>query len=167
MNGSALCFACAHPAIDASVRARLDAPDHLGFDAATIASASLVPTATWASAWSGEKIGIVRPRHTSQGPRNARDALAERLGSVLEAIDAALPKVGPSRTTPTPGGGDLSDEGIWLGRLRGFRCCPEPEAQTCSPALMLSARRDERRTQHSGRPTCPSPEQDTAEWDSR
>ncbi len=41
-----LMFACAHPAIDATVRAPLILQTVLGFDAAAIASAFLVPPAT-------------------------------------------------------------------------------------------------------------------------
>ena len=79
-----LMFACAHPAIDRSVRAPLMLQTILGFDAASIASAFLVAPATM-----GQRLVRAKTKIKQAGiPFRLPDAddLQERLDSVLEAI---------------------------------------------------------------------------------
>ncbi len=96
----ALVFACAHPAIDAGIRAPLILQTLLGLDAAMIASAFLIsPTAM------GQRLVRAKDKIRQAGIPFAfrtREELPGRLGSVLDAIYAAF------------------SEG-W-GRLRRHRC---------------------------------------------
>ena len=81
-----LMFACAHPAIDAGVRAPLILHAVLGFDAAAIASAFLVAPSTM-----GQRLVRAKSRIRQAGiPFRVpeRDELAGRLHAVLEAIYA-------------------------------------------------------------------------------
>ena len=158
-----LMFACAHPAIDASVRAPLMLQTILGFDAATIASAFLVPPATM-----GQRLVRAKNRIRQAGiPLKVpdQDALAERLSSVLEAIYAAF-----AEGCTDPAGTDarrrnLSDEGIWLGRLVVSLLPEEPEALGLL-ALMLFAEARRATRRNTAGDYVPLSEQDTAEWDS-
>ena len=158
-----LMFACAHPAIDASVRAPLMLQTILGFDAATIASAFLVPPATM-----GQRLVRAKNRIRQAGiPLKVpeQDALAERLSSVLEAIYAAF-----AEGWTDPAGTDarrrnLSDEGIWLGRLVVSLLPEEPEALGLL-ALMLFAEARRATRRNTAGDYVPLSEQDTAEWDS-
>ena len=158
-----LMFACAHPAIDASVRATLMLQTILGFDAATIASAFLVPPATM-----GQRLVRAKNRIRQAGiPLKIpdQDALAERLSSVLEAIYAAF-----AEGWTDPAGTDarrrnLSDEGIWLGRLVVSLLPEEPEALGLL-ALMLFAEARRAKRRNTAGDYVPLSEQDTAEWDS-
>jgi RNA polymerase sigma-70 factor (ECF subfamily) len=105
----ALMFACAHPAIDAALRAPLILQTLLGFDAAAIGSIFLVSPGTMAQR-------LVRAKHKIREagiPLRVPEAeeLPARLGPVLEAIYAAFVAGGAARRN------ELSGEAIWLGRL--------------------------------------------------
>ncbi|WP_367873420.1 sigma factor [Trinickia violacea] len=82
-----LMFACAHPAIDAGVRAPLILQTVLGFDAVAIGAAFLVAPATM-----GQRLVRAKSRIRQTGipfrVPDDRDQLAERLDAVLEAIYA-------------------------------------------------------------------------------
>ena len=84
----ALMFACAPPAIDASIRAPLILQTILGFDAATIASAFLVAPATMGQRLARAKNKIREAGVPFRVPE--RTELRERLDAVLAAIYAAF-----------------------------------------------------------------------------
>jgi RNA polymerase sigma-70 factor (ECF subfamily) len=157
-----LLFACAHPGIDAAVRAPLMLQVVLGFDAATIASAFLVAPATMGQRLSRAKAKIRQAGIGFEVPQGK--ALRERLAFVLDAIYAAY-----SEGWTDPQGADarrrnLADEAIWLGRLTASLLPDEGEALGLL-ALMLHAhaRRDARRDAQ-GR-YVPLQQQDPATWD--
>ncbi|MHB9401390.1 RNA polymerase sigma factor [Mesorhizobium sp. RSR380A] len=139
-----LMFACAHPAIEASVRAPLILQTILGFDAATIASAFLVSPATM-----GQRLVRAKSRIREIGiPFRVPDRaeLGERLGTVLEAIYAAFAEGWTDPAGTETRARNLATEGIWLGRLVASLMPDEPEALGLL-ALMLfaEARRPARR----------------------
>ncbi|RUX07855.1 RNA polymerase subunit sigma-70 [Mesorhizobium sp. M2A.F.Ca.ET.037.01.1.1] len=157
-----LMFACAHPAIEASVRAPLILQTILGFDAATIASAFLVSPATM-----GQRLVRAKARIRETGipfrvPEKAE--LGERLGAVLEAIYATFAEGWSDPTGTDSRRRNLAGEGIWLGRLVASLMPDEPEALGLL-ALMLfaEARRSARRGPDGD--FVPLAEQDIALWD--
>jgi RNA polymerase sigma-70 factor (ECF subfamily) len=156
----ALMFACAHPAIEAGMRAPLILQTILGLTAEEIAAAFLLPAATM-----GQRLVRAKTRIRQAGiPLRVpdRDDLPERLDAVLEAIYAAYSKawgeLGADGSSP------LAEEAIWLGRLVVSLLPEEPEAKGML-ALMLytEARRAARRD--SAGAYVPLDEQDVALWD--
>src|SRR5262249_34663471 len=83
-----LMFACAHPAIDAGIRAPLILQTILGFDAATIGSAFLVAPATMGQRLVRAKSKIRLAGVPFRVPE--REELAGRLDAVLDAIYAGF-----------------------------------------------------------------------------
>lgn len=157
-----LMFACAHPAIEASVRAPLMLQTVLGFDAATIGSAFLVPPATM-----GQRLVRAKSRIRATGiPFSVpgQDELAERLQAVLESIYTIYTEgwSDPAGTQERSRG--LAQEAIWLGRLVCSLLPQEAEAFGLL-ALMLHAesRRVARRDAQGE--FVPLAEQDPACWD--
>jgi RNA polymerase sigma-70 factor, ECF subfamily len=156
----ALMFACAHPAIEAGMRAPLILQTILGMTAEAIAAAFLMPPATM-----GQRLVRAKTRIRQAGiPFRVpdRDELPERLDAVLEAIYAAYSKgwaeIGEDGNSP------LAEEALWLGRLVVSLLPEEPEAKGML-ALMLytEARRAARRD--SAGTYVPLDEQDVALWD--
>lgn len=140
----ALLFACAHPAIDESIRAPLMMQTVLGLDATRIGSAFLVSPAAMA-----KRLGRAKDKIREAGiPFHvpARDELDGRLGSVLEAIYAAFAASWPDPLGIETARKDLSDEAIFLARLL-FELLPgEPEvAGLLACMLHAHARRRARR----------------------
>lgn len=158
----ALMFACAHPAIEAGMRAPLILQTILGLTAEAIAAAFLVPPATMGQRLSRAKARIRRAGIPFRVPD--RDELPERLDAVLEAIYAAYSKawaeIGEEGHPP------LAEEAIWLGKLVVSLLPDEPEAKGML-ALMLytDARRGARRDADGA--YVPLDEQDVSRWDSR
>jgi RNA polymerase sigma-70 factor (ECF subfamily) len=157
-----LMFACAHPAIDAAVRAPLILQTVLGFDAGTIASAFLVAPAAMSQRLVRAKTRIRQTGIPFRVPE--RDDLRERLDAVLEAIYAVF-----AEGWSDPAGTDarrrnLAEEGIWLGRLVASLMPQAPEALGLL-ALMLHA--DARRGARRGAEGefVPLDRQDPARWD--
>lgn len=156
-----LMFACAHPAIDAGVRAPLMLQTVLGFDAAAIGSAFLVAPATM-----GQRLVRAKARIRETGiPFRVpeRDELAERLDAVLDAIYAAFTEGWADPAGTQARTRNLAEEGIWLGRLVASLLPQEPEALGLL-ALMLhaDARREARRGPHGE--FVPLAAQDPAHW---
>ena len=158
----ALMFACAHPAIDAGIRAPLILQTILGFDAATIASAFLVGPQTMAQRLVRAKSKIRQAGIPLRVPE--REELRERLDTVLEAIYAAF-----AEGWTDPGGTEsrrrnLADEGIWLGRLVASLLPDEPEALGLLSLMLYAESRRAARRNAAG-DYVPLGEQDTSLWE--
>jgi RNA polymerase sigma-70 factor (ECF subfamily) len=158
----ALMFACAHPAIDADIRAPLILQAVLGFDAAAIGSAFLVAPSAMSQRLVRAKTKIRTAAIPFRVPE--RDELRERLDGVLDAIYAAY-----AEGWSDPSGTDihrrnLAEEAIWLGRLVASLLPGEPEALgLLSLMLHTDARRGARRDVHGE--FIPLAAQDTRLWD--
>ena len=157
-----LLFACAHPAIDASVRAPLILQTVLGFDAATIASAFLVSPATMSQRLVRAKTRIRQAGIPFRVPE--RPEMAERLSAVLEAIYAAFSEGWADASGAESRRRNLASEAIWLGQLVARLMPDEPEA-LCLLSLMLhaEARRPARRDTEGK--FVPLADQDVCLWD--
>jgi RNA polymerase sigma-70 factor (ECF subfamily) len=158
----ALMFACAHPAIDAAVRAPLILQTILGFDAAAIGSAFLVsPTAM------GQRLVRAKKKIREAGiPFGLPDRadLAPRLDAVLEAIYAAF-----AEGWSEPGGTEvrdrnLAEEGIWLGRLVATLLPEEAEAHGLVALMLYAQSRRGARRDAQGE-YVPLAAQDPGAWD--
>ena len=158
----ALMFACAHPAIEESVRAPLILQTVLGFDAGAIASAFLVSPAAMGQRLVRAKSKIKQAGVPFRLPERAD--MGERLEAVAGAVYAAF-----AEGWTDPEGADtrrrnLAEEAIWLGRVLAHLLPDEPEALGLL-ALMLhaDARRTARRDATGG--YVPLADQDPARWD--
>lgn len=157
-----LLFACAHPALDPGVRAPLILQAVLGFDAATIGSAFLVPPATMSQRLVRAKrkirdAGI--PFHVPEGAD-----VAARLDAVLDAIHAAFAMGGAEPAGAALERRNLAGDAIWLGRLVVSLLPEEPEALGLL-ARMLYARSRWRAERDAAGAYVPLAEQDPAAWD--
>ncbi len=159
-----LMFACAHPAIDAGVRAPLILQVVLGFDAAAIASAFLMSPAAMGQRLVRAKNKIRETHIPFRIP--AREELRDRLDTVLDAIYAAFAQgwIDPAGTDIARR--DLADEAIFLGRLLTELLPGEPEPMGLL-ALMLHAEARRRARRSVNAEYVPLAEQDPALWDSR
>jgi predicted RNA polymerase sigma factor len=156
-----LMFACAHPAIERSIRAPLILQAVLGLNAITIASAFLISPATMGQRLVRAKNKIRQAGIPFRIP--GRDELSGRLDAVLDAIYAAF-----TEGWTDPGGTDvarhdLGEEAMFLARLVTELLPREPEALGLY-ALMLhaEARRRARRDPHGE--YVPLAAQDTSLW---
>jgi predicted RNA polymerase sigma factor len=158
----ALLFACAHPAIDAAIRAPLMLQVVLGLDAKVIASAFLTSPAAMGKRLVRAKDKIRQAGIPFSIPE--REELPARLDVVLDAIYAAF-----TEGWTNPGGTDivrrdLTVESLFLARLLAGLLPDEPEALGLL-ALMLhaDARRRARRTPDGD--YVPLANQDPVSWD--
>lgn len=140
----ALMFACAHPAIDAGVRAPLILQTLLGLDAAMIASAFLTSPVAM-----GQRLVRAKEKIRQAGiPFRVpdREELPDRLGAVLDAIYAAFSEGWADSGGTDVTRRDLAEEALFLGQLITQLLPEEPEALGLA-ALMLhvEARRPARR----------------------
>ncbi len=157
----ALMFACAHPAIDAAMRAPLMLQTVLGFDAAAIASAFLVSPATMGQRLVRAKNKIKQAGIPFRVPE--RTDLAKRLDAVLEAIYATFAEGWSDAAGTEIRGRSLAEEGIWLGRLVASLLPDEAETLgLLSLMLHADARRAARRSADGS--YVPLAEQDTTLW---
>ncbi len=160
----ALMFACAHPAIEAGIRAPLILQMLLGLDAKAIASAFLTSPAAM-----GKRLGRAKEKIRQAGiplslPERAE--LSGRLGAVLDAIYAAF-----AEGWSDPGGTDLArrdltEEVMYLARLVTELLPNEPEALGLL-ALMLHAEARRRARRRADGEYVPLAEQNPASWDSQ
>ncbi|HEY3148951.1 MAG TPA: DUF6596 domain-containing protein, partial [Dongiaceae bacterium] len=156
-----LMFACAHPAIDAGIRAPLILQTILGFDAAIIASAFLVAPSTMGQRLVRAKQKIALAGIPFRLPERAD--LPERLEAVLEAIYATFTEGWSDPVGTETRRRNLAEEGIWLGRLVASLLPDEPEALgLLSLMLYAEARRTARRNTRGD--YVPLAEQDTGLW---
>lgn len=156
----ALMFACAHPEIEAGMRAPLILQTILGLTAIDIAAAFLIPPATM-----GQRLVRAKARIKEAGVPfeiPGRESLAERLDAVLGAIYAAYAKgwteIGDATAER------LADEAIWLGRLVVSLLPEEPEAKGMLALMLYAEARREARRDGSGA-YVPLEAQDIALWD--
>jgi len=162
-----LMFACAHPAIDAGIRAPLILQAVLGLSAATIASAFLMSPATM-----GQRLVRAKSKIQAAGiPLRVPDPaeLSSRLDAVLDAIYAAFTEGWNEPGRTDPGGSEaqrptLAEEAIFLGRLVAELLPREPEALGLL-ALMLHAEARRRARRSPEGEYVPLAEQDVSRWD--
>jgi RNA polymerase sigma-70 factor (ECF subfamily) len=155
-------FVCAHPAIDAAIRAPLMLQTILGFDAATIASAFLVAPTTMGQRLSRAKAKIRDAGIPFRLPE--RGALGDRLAAVLQAIYAAFAEGWSDPAGIETRRRNLAAEGIWLGRLIVSLMPAEPEAKGLLALMLFAEARRAARRSADGR-FVPLAEQDVARWD--
>lgn len=158
----AMMFACAHPAIEASVRAPLILQVVLGLDAKTIASAFLTSPAAM-----GKRLGRAKEKIRRAGipftvPERAE--LRGRLDTVLDAIYAAFAEGWGDPAAGDVVRRDLTEEAIFLARVVNELLPEEPEALGLL-ALMLHAEARRRARRDSDGEYVPLAEQDTTLWD--
>jgi RNA polymerase sigma-70 factor (ECF subfamily) len=158
----ALMFACAHPAIEESVRAPLMLQTILGLDAAAIASAFLVSPAAMGQRLARAKAKIRLAGVPFRIPE--REDLPERLGVALEAIYAAFSHGWEEAFSEDPRGRNLAEEAIWLGRVVVSLAPDEPEAMGLMALMLYAHARREARRDAKGR-YVPLSDQDTGTWD--
>src|SRR5579872_5727387 len=156
-----LMFACAHPAIDVSIRAPLMLQAVLGLDAARIASAFLISPATMGQRLVRAKQKIRQagiPLHIPE-----REEIPDRLEVVLDAIYAAFSEGWIDASGSDVARRDLAEEAIYMCRLVTELLPEEPEAMGLL-ALMLYAesRRRARRDAHGE--YVPMMEQRVEDW---
>jgi RNA polymerase sigma-70 factor (ECF subfamily) len=158
----ALMFACAHPAIDAGIRAPLILQTTLGFDAAAIASAFLVSPTTMGQRLVRAKNKIKQAGIPFRVPDRAD--LHEQLDAVLEAIYAAYAEGWSDPAGTEARRRNLAEEAIWLGRLVASLLPDEPEALGLL-ALMLHAQARRAARRDARNEYVPLADQDPTTWD--
>ncbi len=158
----ALLFACAHPALEAGIRAPLMLQAVLGLDAKMIASAFLVSPVAM-----GKRLGRAKEKIRQAGipfsiPERAE--LPARLETVLDAIYAAY-----AEGWTDPGGSDvarrdLTAEAMFLARL-AVELMPAASEALGLLALMLHAEARRRARRRNDGAYVPLAEQDPLLWD--
>jgi RNA polymerase sigma-70 factor (ECF subfamily) len=157
----ALMFACAHPALDAGVRAPLILQAVLGLNARTIASAFLASPAAMGKRLVRAKEKIRQAAIPLRVPE--REELPGRLDAVLEAIYAAFAEGWIDPAGSDVARRDLAEEAIFLARLVTGLLPDEPEALGLL-ALMLYAQGRTRARRDNGA-YVPLARQDPKLWD--
>jgi RNA polymerase sigma-70 factor (ECF subfamily) len=144
-----LMFACAHPAIEESVRTPLMLQAVLGFSAERIAQAFLVEPQAMGQRLVRAKKKLRESAIAFEIPGPA--AWPQRFSAVLDAIYAAYGAGWSDPLGADPERRDLSEEAIWLGRVLAQQLPEEPEVLgLLSLMLHLEARKPARRDDHGG-----------------
>jgi RNA polymerase sigma-70 factor (ECF subfamily) len=159
----ALLFVCAHPAIDAAIRAPLMLQVVLGLDAKTIASAFLTAPATMGKRLVRAKDKIRQAGIPLRVPE--RGELRGRLDTVLDAIYAAFAEGWTDPCGTDVARRHLTEEAMFLARLVSEMLPEEPEALGLV-ALMLHAEGRRRARRNLDGEYVPLAEQDQTLWDS-
>ena len=156
-----LMFACAHPAIDAAIRAPLMLQAVLGFDAARIASAFLIAPATM-----GQRLVRAKQKIRQAGiplripePEELRD----RLETVLDAIYAAFSEGWIDASGTDVARRELAAEAIYLCRLVAELLPGEPEAMGLLALMLFAESRRHARRDPEGE-YVPMAEQQIEQW---
>jgi RNA polymerase sigma-70 factor, ECF subfamily len=157
-----LMFACAHPAIDAAIRAPLMLQAVLGLDAARIASAFLMSPAAMGQRLVRAKTKIRQAGIPLRIPE--REELGERLETVLDAIYAAFSEGWLDAAGTDVARRDLAEEAIYLCRLVAELLPGEPEVLGLL-ALMLYAEARRRARRNAEGEYVALAEQDVSLWD--
>jgi predicted RNA polymerase sigma factor len=160
----ALMFACAHPAIEAGIRAPLMLQVVVGLDAKMLASAFLTSPAAMGKRLVRAKSKIRQAGVPFGVPQ--REELPGRLEAVLAAIYAAF-----SEGWTDPGGTDvvrrgLAEEALFLSRLVAELLPQQPEALGLLALMLYAEARRHARRNVDGE-YVPFDDQDTALWDWR
>jgi predicted RNA polymerase sigma factor len=157
-----LLFACAHPAIDAAIRAPLMLQAVLGLDAKRIASAFLLAPATMGKRLVRAKDKIREAGIPFRLPE--REELPGRLEAILDAIYIAFAEGWTDADGTDVVRSDLTGEAIFLARLVAELLPFEAEALGLLALLLhAQARRNARRNAQGD--YVPLAEQDPAQWD--
>ncbi|EFO30709.1 ECF family RNA polymerase sigma factor [Roseibium sp. TrichSKD4] len=155
-----LMFACAHPALTSSIHTPLMMQTVLGFEAADIASAYLMPSATLAQRLVRAKRKIKDAGIPFTLPERAD--MTPRLTAVLEAVYGAYALNWDQQELDRTK--DIASEATYLASVIADLLPEEPEALGLAALLAFSlARRIARQDQNSD--FVPLEEQDTARWD--
>jgi predicted RNA polymerase sigma factor len=158
----ALMFACAHPALEAGIRAPLMLQAVLGLNAKMIASAFLTSPAAMSQRLVRAKNKIRQAGIPFSIPD--RGDLPGRLDTVLDAIYAAFAEGWTDPGATDVARRDLTEEAIFLVRLVSELLPEEPEALGLL-ALMLHAEARRRARRNADGEYVPLAEQDWALWD--
>ncbi|HWZ58211.1 MAG TPA: DUF6596 domain-containing protein [Gemmatimonadaceae bacterium] len=158
----ALMFACAHPAIEAGVRAPLMLQVVVGLDAKMIASAFLTSPAAMGKRLVRAKSKIRQAGIPFRIPE--RDELPGRLDAVLDAIYAAFTEgwADPAGTDVVRR--DLTEEALFLARLVAGVLPEEPETLGLLALMLHATARQGARRSEDGE-YVPLAGQDPASWD--
>ena len=162
----AMIFACAHPAIDAAVRAPLILQVVLGLDAKAIAAAFLTSPAAMGKRLVRAKIKIREAGIPFRVPEHSE--LAPRLETVLDTIYAAYSEGWSDPAATDAALRDLAEEAIFLARLLADLMPDEPEVLGLLALLLHTEarRRARRRSSSDAEPEfVPLNEQDSDLWD--
>lgn len=160
----ALMFVCAHPAIDAGIRAPLILQAVLGLDAKAIASAFLASPAAM-----GKRLVRAKDKIREAGIPFAvpePEELPARLGAVLDAIYAAFSEGWIDAAGTDIVRRDLTEEVMFLAALVADLLPREPEALGLL-ALMLHAEARRHARRGPDREYVPLAQQDPAFWNQR
>jgi RNA polymerase sigma-70 factor (ECF subfamily) len=160
----AMMFACAHPAIDAGIRAPLILQAVLGLDARRIASAFLTsPTAM------GKRLVRAKEKIRQAGiPFRVpgRDELPARLDAVLDAIYAAFTEGWTDPAGTDAARSDFAEEALFLATLVAGLLPDEAEALGLLALLLHAQARRHARRNKDGE-FVPLADQNQALWDAQ
>ncbi len=157
-----LMLVCAHPAIDARMRAPLMLQLVLGLDARRMAGVFLIPPGTL-----GQRLTRARAKIEAACIGWAQphgEELAPRLGHVLDAIYAAFTVGADGEGASDAKTSTLAREALWLGTLVARLTPREPEAQGLLALMLHTMARRPTRLGPDGAFT-PLEDQDPSSWD--